>query len=74
MLKAMFAAMCALALGACAGMPSGPSQSKTATPGVDTDVVKVASVNDWAMHRHATVVWLHYPTLSKEGDRPGIDH
>lgn len=74
MLKAVLVVALALALGACAGVRTGPSLSKTATPGADTDTVKVASVNQWAQDRHATVVWLHYPTLSKEAARPDIDH
>ena len=70
MLKAVLVAVGALSLGACAGMQTGRSLSKTATPGVDTDTVKVASVNEWALHRHATVVWLNYPTKAKDAERP----
>jgi hypothetical protein len=51
-------------------MQTGRSLSKTATPGADTDTVKVASVNEWALHRHATVVWLNYPTKAKDAERP----
>jgi len=74
MLKAVLVVACALALGACAGVNTGPSLSKTSTPGVDADTVKVASVNQWAQDRGATVVWIHYPVKSREPDRPGIDH
>ena len=74
MRKAVLVVIGTLALGACAGVQTGPSRSKTATPGVDTDTVKVASVNQWAQDRHATVVWLHFPTKSKEAGGPGIDH
>jgi hypothetical protein len=74
MFKAVLVAVCALSVGACATVQPGPSLSKTATPGADTDTVKVASVNQWAQDRHATVVWLHYPTMTKEPDRVGVDH
>jgi hypothetical protein len=30
------------------------------------DHVKVQAVNQWAMHRHATVVWLNYPTIREK--------
>jgi len=71
---AIVAVGCALVLSACAGINTGPSMSKTGTPGVDTDMVKMATVNQWALDKGATVVWIHYPTKSREPDRPGIDH
>ena len=65
MQKALFVMAAALSLGACAGISTTPSNSKTATPGVDTDTIKVATVNQWAQDKGATVVWIHYPTRSK---------
>ena len=68
--KAVFVALGVLALSACAGVPSTTGRSKTATPGVDTDVVKVVSVERWAGDKGATVVWIHYPTKSRDDSSP----
>jgi hypothetical protein len=37
----------------------------------DLDASKVLTVNEWAVHRHATVMWVNYPKKSahpKESD------
>lgn len=69
MLKTLFVVAVALSLGACAMNP-GPSRSKTGIPGVDDDMVKVATVNQWAADKGATVVWIHMPTKSRENSAP----
>jgi hypothetical protein len=30
----------------------------------DVDVGKVVAVNEWALNRHATVMWVNYPKKS----------
>jgi hypothetical protein len=30
----------------------------------ELDAGKVLSVNEWAVHRHATVMWVNYPKKS----------
>ena len=30
----------------------------------DLDASKVLTVNEWAVHRHATVMWVNYPKRS----------
>jgi len=69
MLKTLFAVAAALSLGACAISP-GPARSKTGIPGVDDDMVKVATVNQWAAEKGATVVWIHMPTKVQENSSP----
>jgi len=69
MLKTLCVVAVALSLGACAISP-GPGRSKTGIPGVDDDMVKVASVNQWAAEKGATVVWIHMPTKAPDNASP----
>ncbi len=50
-------------LGACAGTSTLARRSS----GTDIDQGKVVAVNDWALHRRAEVIWIHYPRLAQEG-------
>lgn len=54
-----------LAVSACAGT-SGSNGMTRGMSGMDADVDygKVVAVNDWAVKRHATVVWVNYPKKS----------
>jgi len=58
-----------LAMSGCAGtneMARGESRMDN-----DLDAGKVLTVNEWAVHRHATVMWVNYPKKSahpKESD------
>jgi hypothetical protein len=58
-----------LAMSGCAGtndLARGDSRMDN-----DLDATKVLSVNEWAEHRHATVMWVNYPKKSahpKESD------
>lgn len=47
---------------ACAGTNTLARRS-----GTDIDQGKVVAVNDWALHRRAEVIWIHYPRLAQEG-------
>jgi len=61
MRKAVF--VVGIALGVCGCAPVATvKDSKTSTPPGDTDIVKMASVNQWALTKGAVVVWIHYPT------------
>jgi hypothetical protein len=51
-----------LAMSGCAGtndLVRGESRMDN-----DVDATKVISVNEWAVHRHATVMWVNYPKKS----------
>jgi hypothetical protein len=48
-----------LAVSACAGT-DGRNMGITKSDS-EIDVGKVITVNEWAVHRHATVVWVNYP-------------
>jgi hypothetical protein len=50
-----------LAVSACAGTGGANGASKMSNMDADVDVGKVIAVNDWAMRRHASVVWVNYP-------------
>jgi len=58
-----------LAMSGCAGtndLARGESRMDN-----DLDATKVLTVNEWAVHRHATVMWVNYPKRSahpKESD------
>jgi hypothetical protein len=52
-----------LGLCACAGTNDGLARGESRMDS-DLDAGKVISVNEWAMHRHATVVWVNYPKKS----------
>jgi outer membrane biogenesis lipoprotein LolB len=69
MQKVVFGLLAAasLVLGACASTGSTHNGSKTAVPGQDTDVDKIATVNRWALDHHATVIWINYPQRPKSG-------
>jgi hypothetical protein len=49
-----------LAVSACAGTGGGYGAGITKSDS-QIDVGKVITVNEWAVRRHATVVWVNYP-------------
>ena len=50
-----------LAVSACAGTSGSNGIARESKMDADIDVGKVVAVNEWAVHRHATVVWVNYP-------------
>jgi len=50
-----------LAVSACAGAGGTKNGSKISSMDADVDYGKVIAVNDWAVRRHASVVWVNYP-------------
>ncbi len=50
-----------LAISACAGTAGSNGLTRTSTMDSDIDVGKVIAVNEWAVRRHASVVWVNYP-------------
>lgn len=61
----VMAAMC-LCLSACASS-GGTHMARGDQLNDDIDYEKVASVNQWAHNRGATVVWVNYPKRAKAG-------
>ena len=57
--------MC-LAVSACAGTGGANGLAKESRMDNDLDVGKVVTVNQWAVHRHATVVWINYPKAQRK--------
>jgi hypothetical protein len=55
-----------IALAGCAGTPPRNKFSDD-----ENDVQKIVSVNQWALSRGATVVWLHYPQKQQRSDAGG---
>lgn len=53
-----------LAVSACAGTGGSNGLTHESQMDNDVDVGKVVAVNDWAVKRHATVVWVNYPKKS----------
>ncbi len=51
-----------LAVSACAGTSGSNGMARESKMDSDIDVGKVVAVNEWAVNRHATVVWINYPT------------
>ncbi|HEU4665445.1 MAG TPA: hypothetical protein VFS55_15555 [Dokdonella sp.] len=51
----------ALGLSACAGSDGRNGVARRSYDG-DIDYGKVIAVNQWALRRHATVMWVNYPT------------
>jgi hypothetical protein len=49
-----------LALSGCATTP-GPNGFTRSRMDQDIDLGKVIAVNEWAVRRHASVVWVNYP-------------
>lgn len=60
MLATGTAVVLCVAVSACAGT-GGASGVAKSNPDADVDVGKVIAVNDWALRRHASVVWVNYP-------------
>lgn len=50
-----------LAVSACAGTSGSNGLVHESRMDNDIDVGKVVTVNQWAIHRHASVVWVNYP-------------
>lgn len=55
-----------LGLGGCAS--TGGSRMTNSQYGPDVDVGKVIAVNQWALTKGATVVWVNYPQKSKTAE------
>jgi len=53
-----------LALSACAGTAGSNGIARESSMDEDVDVGKVVAVNEWALNRHATVMWVNYPKKS----------
>ncbi len=53
-----------LAVSACAGTGGSNGMARESAMDSDIDVGKVVAVNEWAVKRHATVVWINYPKKS----------
>jgi hypothetical protein len=51
-----------LALSACAGTASNSGLVRNHSMYDNVDYGKVVTVNEWALKRGATVVWINYPT------------
>jgi hypothetical protein len=60
-----------LAVSACAGTGGKNSVTHQDRMDNDVDVGKVVTVNQWAVHRHASVVWVNYPTKPLHKDTEG---
>ena len=56
-----------LGLSACAGIPPHGLHDKDE----GLDVVKVATVNRWAVDHGATVIWIKYPVVRKTSSNGG---
>lgn len=52
-----------LAISGCAGTDSSFVRGESRMDS-DIDANKVLTVNEWAEHRHASVVWVNYPKKS----------
>jgi hypothetical protein len=50
-----------LAVSACAGTGGRNALTADGKMDADIDVGKVVTVNQWAVRRHASVVWINYP-------------
>lgn|GEM_PF-2177793 len=59
------AVVLSLAVSACAGTGGANGLTRGSTMDDDIDVGKVLTVNEWAVKRHASVVWVNYPKKSK---------
>jgi hypothetical protein len=56
------AVLLCLGLTACAGSHGRNGVARASSYDGDIDYGKVIAVNQWALRRHATVVWINYPT------------
>jgi hypothetical protein len=54
-----------LAVSACAGT-GGSNGAGITKSDSEIDVGKVIAVNEWALRRHATVMWVNYPKKARE--------
>lgn len=62
------ALMGCLALSACAGTANKASLVRSEHSMYDNvDYGKIVTVNQWALKRGATVVWINYPTVNAHG-------
>ncbi len=66
-MKARITALAAIVLGfgisGCAGTAGPNGLARESKMDSDIDYVKVISVNEWAVNRHATVMWVNYPRV-----------
>jgi len=53
-----------LAVSACAGTAGSNGIARASSMDDDVDVGKVIAINEWAVNRHATVMWVNYPKKS----------
>ena len=67
MKRAVFGLAVGMCLGLCACAQTGGTRLNSATPSIseDIDMGKVIAVNQWALSRGATVVWINYPQKPK---------
>jgi hypothetical protein len=60
-----------LAVSACAGTGGANGLGRSDKMDGELDVGKVVTVNQWATHRHATVMWVNYPVKPQERNTQG---
>lgn len=60
-----------LAVSACAGTGGSNGLTRESRMDNDLDVGKVITVNEWAVHRHASVMWVNYPQKTVRKDTEG---
>ena len=53
-----------LGLAACAGTSGRSGFVRGSSMDGNVDVGKVIAINQWALRRHATVLWINYPVRS----------
>jgi hypothetical protein len=67
-LAGLAAVVFCLAVSACAGTGGANGFARESRMDSDLDIGKVVTVNQWAVHRHATVVWVNYPKAQKKNN------
>jgi hypothetical protein len=67
-LAGLAAVVLCLAVSACAGTGGTRSAPRESAMDANLDVGKVVTVNQWAVHRHATVVWVNYPVTAHKNN------
>jgi len=67
-LAGLTAVVMCLAVSACAGTGGTKSAARESAMDAKLDVGKVVTVNQWAVHRHATVMWVNYPVTQSRNN------
>jgi len=70
-LAGMTAVVLCLAVSACAGTGGTKNVAQDSAMDANLDVGKVVTVNQWAVHRHATVMWVNYPVTPRRNNNEG---